>query len=135
MKNGQSGLLDGEGGGMRKAEMCCFRCLPTTKVQLRQLCFRMKLSAHAKKKYFWRCPVHVFVCPLLFCPKQRAVTKLERCSHGERVTSKPTQNISTRWEVGKRRGGCSQISDGDARLNNEEKQESALPSLDSGERV
>ena len=30
---------------------------------------------------------------------------------------------------------CSQISDGDARLNNEEKQESALPSLDSGERV
>ena len=31
-------------------------------------------------------------------------------------------------------GICSQISHGDARLNNEEKQESALPSLDSGER-
>ena len=134
MKNGQGGLVGGEGGGMRKEEMCCFRCLPTTRVQLRQLCFRMKLSAHAKKKYFWRCPVHVFVCPLLFCQKQRAITKLERCSHGERVTSKPTQNIVTRWEDGKwGRGVCSQISDGDARLNNEEKQECALPSLDSGE--
>ena len=52
MKNGQQGgLVGGEGGGgRRKAEICSFRCLPTTRVQLRQLCFRMKLSAHAKKR-------------------------------------------------------------------------------------
>ena len=102
MKNGQGGLVGGEGGGRRKAEICSFRCLPTTKVQLRQLCFRMNLSAHAKKNVFLAvfCAVPVFVCLPLFCQKQRAITKLERCSHGERVTSKPTQNIVTRWEDG-----------------------------------
>ena len=131
MKNGQGGLVGGEGGGRRKAEICSFRCLPTTRVQLRQLCFRMKLSAHAKKNVFLAVssPVYVFVCLLLFCPKQRAVTKLERCSHGERELLQNWLKIL----YGQWRGVCSQISDGDARLNNEEKQESALPSLDSGE--
>ena len=86
LKNGQGGLVGGEGGGRRKAEICSFRCLPTTKVQVRQLCFRMNLSAHAKKNVFLAvfCAVHVFVCLPLFCQKQKAVTKLERCSHGER---------------------------------------------------
>ena len=136
LKNGQGGLVGGEGGGKRKAEICSFRCLPTTKVQVRQLCFRMNLSAHAKKTYFWLCFVQsMFSFVFLFFAKSKelSVIKLERCSHGKREILQNRLKILQRDGKLENEEGFSQISHGDARLNNEEKQESALPSLDSGE--